>query len=111
MRKNTEQYTALLDNAAEIASAYLDMENGTFLLAWSSELIRDLAAEGYVRSAALTIHKLCETVNSEAQWTAFDEMKKEEKQAWFYLFAEALMDHNIFFQDKSSRFFALAVIE
>ena len=93
MRKNTEQYTALLDNATEIASAYLDMENGTFLLAWSSELIRDLATAGYVRSAALALQKLCGTVNAEVQWTAFGEMKKEEKQAWFLLFAEALLDY------------------
>ena len=92
MRKNTEQYTALLDNATKIASAYLDMKNGTFLLAWSSELIRDLAAAGYVRSAALTINKLCKAVSVETQWIAHEEIKKEEKQAWFLIFAEALMD-------------------
>ena len=92
MKNISEQYERLLENATEVASVCLDMENGTFLLAWSGELIRDLAAAGYVRSAALAVRKLCETVDTEAQWIGDGEMRKEEKQAWFRLFAEALMD-------------------
>ena len=92
MKNISEQYERLLENATEVASVYLDMENGTFLLAWSGELIRDLAAAGYVRSAALAVQKLCETVDTEARWIGDGEMRKEEKQAWFQLFAEALID-------------------
>lgn len=92
MKNISEQYERLLENATEVASVCLDMENGTFLLAWSGELIRDLAAAGYVRSAALAVRKLCETVDTEAQWIGYGEMRKGEKQAWFQLFAEALMD-------------------
>ena len=92
MKNISEQYESLLDSAVEVASVCLDMENGTFLLAWSGELIRDLAAAGYVRSAALTINKLCKAVSVETQWIAQEDIKKEEKQAWFLIFAEALMD-------------------
>ena len=92
MKNISEQYELLLESATKVASACLDMENGALLLAWSGELIRDLAAAGYVRSAALAVRKLCETVDTEAQWIGDGEMRKEEKQAWFQLFVEALID-------------------
>lgn len=92
MVKNVQNYEVLLDSANEAASAYLDMEGGEFLLAWAGELIQDLAAEGNVRSAALAVKKLCEAVDVEMQWEAFEESQKAEKQAWLSLFAEALMD-------------------
>ena len=90
--KKVQNYEVLLDSANEAASAYLDMEGGEFLLAWAGELIQDLAAEGNVRSAALAAKKLCEAVDVEMQWEAFEESQKAEKQAWLSLFAEALMD-------------------
>ena len=83
----------MLESANETASAYLDMEGGEFLLTWTGELIRDLAAEGNVRSAALTVRKLCEAVGVEASWTADEEIGKAERLAWLRLFSEALMDH------------------
>ena len=92
MRNDVKNYEALLESANETASAYLDMEGGEFLLSWISELIRDLAAEGNVRSAALTAQKLCEAVDVEMQWAAYEGLEKTEKQAWLRLFTEALMD-------------------
>ena len=86
------QYDAVLSSAVEAANAYLDMEGGEFLLSWTGELIRDLAAEGNVRSAALTAQKLCEAVDVEMQWAAYEGLEKTEKQAWLRLFTEALMD-------------------
>ena len=95
MVKNVQNYEVLLNSANEAASAYLDMEGGAFLLAWAGELIQDLAAEGNVRSATLAAKKLCEAVDVEMQWEAFEQTEKAEKQAWLCLFAEALMDHVI----------------
>ena len=92
MRNDVKNYEALLESANETASAYLDMEGGEFLLSWTGELIRDLAAEGNVRSAALTAQKLCEAVDVEMQWAAYEGLEKTEKQAWLRLFTEALMD-------------------
>ena len=92
MRNDIKNYEALLESANETASAYLDMEGGEFLLSWTGELIRDLAAEGNVRSAALTAQKLCEAVDVEMQWAAYEGLEKTEKQAWLRLFSEALMD-------------------
>lgn len=92
MRNDVKNYEALLESANETASAYLDMEGGEFLLAWTGELIRDLAAEGNVRSAAITVQKLCEAVDVEMQWTAYEWLEKTEKQAWLRLFSETLMD-------------------
>ena len=92
MRNDVKNYEALLESANETASAYLDMEGGEFLLSWTGELIRDLAAEGNVRSAALTAQKLCEAVDVEMQWAAYEGLEKTEKQAWLRLFSEALMD-------------------
>ena len=54
MENNFKQYELLLDSAAETAEACLDMEGGTFLLAWTGELIRDLANAGHFKSARLT---------------------------------------------------------
>ena len=92
MRNDVKNYEALLESANETASAYLDMEGGEFLLTWTGELIRDLEAEGNVRSAALTAQKLCEAVDVEMQWAAYEGLEKTEKQAWLRLFSEALMD-------------------
>ena len=92
MRNDVKNYEALLESANETASAYLNMEGGEFLLSWTGELIRDLAAEGNVRSAALTVRKLCEAVDVEAQWTVEEGSGKAERLAWLRLFSEALMD-------------------
>ena len=92
MRNDVKNYEALLESANETASAYLDMAGGEFLLSWTGELIRDLAAEGNVRSAAMTAQKLCEAVDVEMQWAAYEGLEKTEKQAWLRLFTEALMD-------------------
>ena len=89
---NMKGYEAMLESVNEAASAYLDMEGGEFLLSWTGELIRDLEAEGNVRSAALTAQKLCEAVDVEMQWAAYEGLEKTEKQAWLRLFTEALMD-------------------
>lgn len=92
MENNFRQYKALLDNAAEAAEACLDMDGGAFWLAWAGELIRDLAAAGYFKSARLTAQKLCESVGVEWMWTGYDELAPEKFSAWLNLFAGALMD-------------------
>ena len=92
MRNDVKNYEALLESANETASAYLDMEGGEFLLSWTGELIRDLAAEGNVRSAAMAVQKLCEAVDVEMQWAEYEGLGKAERQVWFRLFSEALMD-------------------
>lgn len=92
MENNFEQYEALLDSASEAAEACLDMEGGAFLLSWVGELIQDLTAEGYCRSARLTAQKLCEAIG--VDWRPeCDELNPMEKQAWLGLFAETLMNH------------------
>ena len=93
MENNFKQYELLLDSAAEAAEACLDMEGGVFLLAWTGELIRDLATAGNFKSARLTVQKLCESVGVEWTWTEYDELAPEGKSAWLNLFAGALMDH------------------
>ena len=93
MENNFEQYELLLGSAAEAAEACLDMEGGAFLLAWTGELIRELAAAGYFRSARLTAQKLCESVGIEWTWMGYDELTPEEKSAWLNLFTGSLMDH------------------
>ena len=92
MENNFEQYEALLANAAEVAEACLDLEGGAFLLAWTGELIRDLASAGCFRSARLTIQKLCEAVGTDCVWTEYDELDPEKKSAWLNLIAGAMMD-------------------
>ncbi|MDE6261325.1 MAG: hypothetical protein K2M42_10795 [Oscillospiraceae bacterium] len=95
MENNFEQYRTLLDSASEAAEACLDMEGGAFLLAWAVELIQNLVAKGYCRSALLTAQKLCEAVGIDWAWTECDELEPLEKQAWLILFAETLMNHVI----------------
>ena len=92
MENNFKQYEALLDSAAEAAEACLDMEGGAFLLAWTGELIQDLATAGHFKSARLTIQKLCETVSIDCAWSEYDELPPEKKSAWLNLFAGALVD-------------------
>ena len=93
MENNFEQYETLLGRAFEMAEACLDMEGGVLLLAWTGELIRDLAAAGHFKSARLTIQKLCETVGVDWTWAEYDELPPEEKSAWLNLFTEVLLDH------------------
>ena len=93
MRNNFEQYDALLNSASEVTSACLDMEGGAFFLAWAGELIQDLAAMGYCRSAGLTVQKLCQAVSVDWACAECDELEATERQAWLNLFAEALMAH------------------
>ncbi len=92
MENNFEQYEALLDSVSEVAEACLDMEGGAFFLAWSGELIRELTEKGYVRSAVLTVQKLCEAVGVEMPHDFSMNAEKEEPLAWLRLFTEALMD-------------------
>lgn len=93
MENNFEKYEALLSGASEAAEACLDMEGGAFLLAWTGELIRDLATEGYCRSARLTAQKLCKAVGVDLAWEGHDGLDSAGRQAWLSMFAEALMDH------------------
>lgn len=93
MENNFEQYEMLLDSASEATEACLDMEGGTFFLAWAGELIQDLSSKGYCRSACLTAQKLCEAVGIDWAWAGCDELEPMEKQAWLNLFAEALTNH------------------
>ena len=93
MENYFEQYELLLDSAAEAAETCLDMEGGAFLLAWTGELIRDLAAAGHFKSARLTIQKMCEATGVDWAWSRYDELNPEEKSVWLNLFAGALMDH------------------
>ena len=92
MENNLKQYETLLDSTSEAAEACLDMDGGAFLLDWTGELIRDLAAAGYCRSAHLTAQKLCETAGVNWTWAGYDELAPEEKPAWLNLFAGTLMD-------------------
>ena len=92
MENNFEQYGTLLGSASETAKACLDMEDGTFFLAWVGELIQDLAGKGYCRSACLTAQKLCEAVGTDCAWAKREELEPMEKQVWLNLFAETLMD-------------------
>ena len=93
MENNFKQYEALLGSVAEVAEGCLDMEGGAFLLAWTSELIRDLATAGCFRSAHLAIQKLCEAASVDLAWSGYDGLAPEEKSAWLSLFTGALMDH------------------
>lgn len=92
MKNILGQYKTILNSAADAANAYFDMEGGVFLLAWTGELIQELTASGSFRGALLTIQNLCSAVDIELQWAAYDQMGREEKQAWLHLFAESLMD-------------------
>lgn len=93
MENNFEQYETLLGSVSEAAKACLDMEGGAFFLSWAGELIQDLEAKGYFRSACLTAQKLCEAVGVEWTWAGYDELGPVKKQAWLNLFAEVLMDY------------------
>lgn len=93
MENNSEQYEAMLDSVSEIAEACLDMGGGAFFLTWAGELIQDLATAGYLRSARLTVQKLCEAVGADRVWAECDELDPPEMQDWLNLFAENLMDH------------------
>lgn len=93
MENNFEHYETLLGSASEVAETCLDMEGGAFLLAWVGELIQDLAAEGYCRSAGLTAQKLCGTVGVDWAWVECDELELLEKLVWLSLFTETLMNH------------------
>ena len=92
MENNFEEYKNLVNRVSVAASAYLDMEGGAFLLAWTGELIRNLATAGCLQSARLTIQKMCESVGVDWAWTGYDELEPVEKQAWMNLFTDALMD-------------------
>lgn len=93
MENNFEQYETLLGSASEAAEACLDMEGGAFFLSWTGELIQDLAAKGYRRSACLTAQKLCAAVGVDLVRAECDKLEPVEKPAWINLFAEALMDY------------------
>ncbi len=93
MRNNFKQYEARLKAAAETANACLDMEGGVFFLAWTGELLQELTAAGRFESACFAAKKLCEAAGVELEWTEYDGLDKDEKQAWLKLFTGALMDH------------------
>ena len=87
------QYEAVLSSAVETANAYLDMEGGEFLLAWPSELIQGLVAEGDFVGAILTAQRMCEAVGVECHWASQEERGGEATEVWAALFAEVLMEH------------------
>ena len=93
MENNFEQYEILLDSASEVAEACLDMDGGSFFLAWAGELIRDLTTLGYFRSARLTAQRLYEAASVDWTWSEYDELAPEDKSTWLNLFAGALLDH------------------
>ena len=92
MKNFFEGNEVLVNSASEVASACLDMEGGAFFLAWSSELIRDLTVEGYVRSATLATQKLCEAVGVDVPQDCAESAEKAETLVQISLFAEALSD-------------------
>lgn len=95
MENKFEQYQTLLGCVSETAEACLDMEGGSFFLAWAGELIQDLVGKGYFRSARLTAQKLCEAVGTDCAWAERDGLEPMEKQAWLSLFTETLMDYTM----------------
>lgn len=92
MKNFFEENEVLLNSASEVSSACLDMEGGAFFLAWSSELIRDLAAEGYVRGATLAARKLCEAVGVDVPQDCVESGDKAETLVRLSVLAEALED-------------------
>lgn len=87
------QYEAVLNCAVEAADAYLDMEGGEFLLAWTSELIQGLVAEGNFVGAILTAQRVCEAVGVECPWTSREKRGEETAEVWPALFSEVLMEY------------------
>ena len=86
------QYEATLNSAVEAANAYLDMEGGEFLLAWSGELIQGLVAEGDFAGAILTAQRMCEAVGAECHWASWEECGEEAADVCPALFAEVLVE-------------------
>ena len=87
------QYEAALSTAVDAANAYLDMDGGEFLLAWTGELIQGLVAEGDFVGAILTAQRMCEAVGAECHWASREERGEEAAEVWPTLFAEVLIDH------------------
>lgn len=87
------QYEAVLSTAADAANAYLDMDGGEFLLAWTGELIQGLVAEGDLAGAILTAQRMCEAVGVECHWASREDRGEETAEVWPTLFAEVLIDH------------------
>ena len=88
------QYEAVLNCAVEAANAYLDMEGGEFLLAWTGELIQGLVAEGDFVGAFLTARRMCEAVGVECDWISWEGCGEEAADVWPSLFAEVLMEYS-----------------
>lgn len=86
-------YEVALNSAVEAANAYLDMEGGEFLLAWTGELIQNLIAAGNFEGACLTVQQVCEAVKVDSRWVGQMEYKEDAERVWLASFAEALMDH------------------
>lgn len=86
------QYEAVLNCAVEAANAYLDMEGGEFLLAWTGELIQGLAAEGDFVGAILTAQRMCEAVGVECPWASWEEHGEETAEVWLALFVDVLIE-------------------
>lgn len=99
MGNNFEQYEALLGSASETTEACLNTEGGAFLLAWVGELIQNLVAENCGQSARLTIQKLCEAIGANWTGTDCDKLECVKKRVWLNLFAEALINYTMFFDN------------
>jgi len=55
------RYQAVLDSAADVASALLDMEGGRFILAVIREVLQNLLDDENFSGASILIHALCES--------------------------------------------------
>lgn len=92
MCNNFKQYEAILKSASEAADMLRDMDGGAFVLAWTAELIRDLATAENFEGASLAVQKLCEISGVERYWTEQEGQGSANEKIWLDLFTEVLMD-------------------
>lgn len=92
MKNNFRQYEEVLSSASEVAEVLSNMEGGAFILAWTAELICDLAAAENFEGASLAVQKLCEVSGVEGQWTTQEKQGSADEKILFDLFTEDLMD-------------------
>lgn len=92
MKNNFRQYEEVLNSASEVAEVLSNMEGRAFILAWTAELICDLAAAENFEGACLAVQKLCEVSGVEGQWTTREKQGSADEKILFDLFTEDLMD-------------------
>lgn len=92
MCNNFKQYEAILKSASEAADVLLDMDGGAVVLAWSAELISDLATAENFEGASLAAQKLCEISGVERHQAEQEGQGRGDEKIWIDLFAETLAD-------------------